>query len=173
MHSPGRMKEDMAGVLARPARIPSELGWARIVMHHQGDMNAAMAPVFEGAFTVNGVTYNVVTKHNYLRHKHPLDSAIPPADDLDSELVIWRDSDMMSALEEEQAVHNNNKAGLLHNSVLPLSRPQTCGHDTLLYNTDPRLNPALQKPVSPYDPFGFFNALDRRDDIVGSSSGSK
>jgi len=51
--------------------------------------------------------------------------------------------------------------------------PRTCGHDSFQYNTDPRLNPALRKPVSVYDSFGLYNPFERRDDIAGSGSGSK
>jgi hypothetical protein len=167
-HSTTRMEEDMVGVLTRPSRSRFELGWARIMMHHQGDMDAGVAPIFEGAFTVNGITYNVVTRQNYLRHKHPFDPVFPLADELDQGLVIWRDLDVMSEV-EEQALH---RGASMDSSALP-ARPRTCGHDSLQYNIDPRLNPALQKPFSSYDTFGLLNPILGRNDIAGSGSGDK
>jgi len=162
-HSATRMREDTAGVMLAPH--PAELGWARIMVHHQGDIDQRIAPVFEGAFTVKGVVYHVATKDNYFRNKRPLDpDADEPLDMLDSELVIWRDSDIMTPEEEHLAL-----AGL----APPV--PQTCGHDRLSYNTDPAQNPILLKPTtSPWieSPFNFLGNLSKRDDVVGTSMGT-
>ncbi|KAF7367419.1 Zinc metalloprotease [Mycena sanguinolenta] len=162
-HSLTRMREDTAGVV--PSPHPAELGWARIMVHHQGDIDQRIAPVFEGAFTVKGVVYHVTTKDNYERHKRPLDIAwTEPVDIIDSELVIWRDSDIMTA-EEEHFAHTGEHA-------TPAPAPQTCGHDRMSYNTDPLQNPFLQKPAtSPWleNPLGFFgNFSAKRDDVVGT-----
>jgi len=132
-HSPTRMKEDAAGVQPQPH--PAELGWARILVHHQGDHSSA--PLYEGAFTANGVIYHISTKENYYRHKQDLDAdAVQDLDGSDHRLVIWRDSDVMTPEEEH----------LLRTGSLPaepISRAEaTCAHDTLEYNMDPRLNPA-------------------------------
>jgi len=173
-HSPSRMREDAVGVVPHPSHH-SELGWARIMVHHQGDMDQGIAPVFEGAFSVNGVVHHVMTKDNYLRTKHTLDPEIAhPLDDVDSSLVIWRDSDVMNS-HEEHALPTD-----ILDTVFPPPRPQTCGHDRLSYNTDPSQNSVLQKPLSnswftnPLVLGPFANrSITRRDDAVGSGMGTK
>ncbi|KAJ7480067.1 zinc metalloprotease, partial [Mycena galericulata] len=162
-HSLTRMREDTVGIV--PSPHPAELGWARIMVHHQGDIDQGIAPVFEGAFTAKGVVYHISTKDNYLRHKRPLDAEIAePLDIVDSALVIWRDSDTMSAAEEHLAQTGEH---------LNAPAPQTCGHDRLSFNTDPAQNPILQKPAvsspwfdSPINLLGNFSA--KRDDVVGT-----
>ena len=179
-HSPSRMREDAAGVLPRPSG-QKELGWARIMVHHQGNVVQGIAPSFEGAFSVNGVVHHVMTKENYLRNKLDLDpELVSPLGDLETPLVIWRDSDIMSTHEEKIA-----RFGGFNDSTLDpaytSSGPQTCGHDHLDHNIDPSLNPALRKPaVSPwYDPYGVLDApfldssLRKRDDVAGGGSGNK
>ncbi|KAJ7139500.1 Metallo-peptidase family M12-domain-containing protein [Mycena epipterygia] len=162
-HSDTRMREDTAGVV--PVPHPAELGWARIMVHHQGDIDQRIAPVFEGAFSVKGVVYHVATKDNYLRHKRPLDIDVSePLDVVDSALVIWRESDMMSA-EEHAALTGEHVS------------PETCGHDRLSFNTDPAQNPILQEPaVSPWleNPLNnlFGNSSAKRDDVVGTQMGT-
>ncbi|KAJ7789469.1 zinc metalloprotease [Mycena olivaceomarginata] len=152
-----------------PPRTPATLGWARIMVHHQGDIDQRIAPVFEGAFTVEGVVYHIATKDNYLRHKRPLDAeAEEPVDIVDSALVIWRESDMMTP-EEEHFAHTGE-----HATLAPV--PQTCGHDRMSYNTDPAQNPILQKPATnpwfenPMNLFGNMSA--KRDDVVGTQMGT-
>lgn len=162
--SPSRMREDAVGALPRPS-----LGWARIMVHDQGDITRGTPPVYEGAFSVHGVVHHVMTKDNYLRHKHEFDSPILAVqDEPDSPLVIFRDSDVMSYLEEHAL-----RTGIpVDPSSLP-PPPRTCGHDHLPYNTDPSLNPSLRKEsTSPwYDPLGVFNPLSviKRDDAVGAN----
>ncbi|KAA1468447.1 hypothetical protein DENSPDRAFT_814694 [Dentipellis sp. KUC8613] len=161
--SPARMREDAARVLPRPAGAP-ELGWARIVVHHQGDVAAGVPPVFEGAFSAGGVVHHVVTKENYLRNKHPLDPEIVEVDGLldpDAALVVWRDSDVVPLRAGESAPG------------------RMCGHDAHVWNTDPSVNPVLRKaPVSPWrDPLGalvpaYADMLYRRDDVAGGGMGS-
>ncbi|KAJ7451147.1 zinc metalloprotease [Mycena latifolia] len=166
-HSPTRMREDTAGVV--PSPHPAELGWARIMVHHQGDIDQRIAPVFEGAFTVEGVVYHVATKDNYLRNKRPLDPDVSePLDIVDSALVIWRDSDTMTP-EEEHFAHTGE-------DVPHSPEPQSCGHDRLSFNTDPAQNPILQKPATspwfenPLNLLGNFSA--KRDDVVGTQMGT-
>ncbi|KAJ6569551.1 Metallo-peptidase family M12-domain-containing protein [Mycena capillaripes] len=166
-HSLTRMREDAAGVVYSPH--PAELGWARIMVHHQGDIEQSIAPVFEGAFTAKGVVYHIATKENYLRHKRPLDAdAVQPLDIVDSALVIWRDSDMMTA-EEEHFAHTGEYA-------TPAPAPQTCGHDRMSYNIDPAENPILlQKPAaSPWfeNPISLIGNFSKRDDVVGTQMGT-
>lgn len=173
------MREDAAGVTPRPAG-KSELGWARIMVHHQGDVVQGIAPIFEGAFSVNGVIHHVITKENYLRNKLELDpELVSSVNDPDSGLVIWRDSDVMSSLEEQIARLSGVIGGSLPSSYAP-ARPHTCGHDNLSFNTDPLENPALRATsINPwYDPFGVLdislpNQSFKRDDVAGGGTGSK
>jgi hypothetical protein len=153
-YSPARLREDAAGVVPRLTG-EAVLGWARIVVHHQGHSDAGIPPVFEGTFTVRGVTHNVMTRDNYLRHRLPGEPDLAPASvNPDAILVIWRDSNVT---EEQDA------------------EPRTCAYDSLPYNTDPLLNSALLKlstNISRFDPFlGIFGPLQRRDDVAGGGSG--
>ncbi|EMD41369.1 hypothetical protein CERSUDRAFT_101854 [Gelatoporia subvermispora B] len=173
--TPERLREDAAGVLPRPSG-KSELGWARIMVHHQGDTEAGLAPSFEGAFSVNGMVHHVMTKDNYLRNKHSLDPHITiSAADPDASLVIWRDSDIMP-LDEEAAALSGSVIG----DETP-ARPPTCAHESVSFNTDPIQNPALRgpskQPVTPwYDPLAFWglsgSGLARRDDVANGNMSS-
>jgi hypothetical protein len=165
-HSSTRMREDAAGAVHQPH--PSELGWVRLMIHHQGDMGNGIAPKFEGAFSVKGVVYHIMTKENYLRTKNEFDPDVSqPLDDIDSALVIWRESDVMTAQEERRVKRGE--------SIPDVSVPttQSCGHDRLKFNTDPEQNAVLQKPVTvdPWysRPLELFNndTRHRRDDVTG------
>lgn len=178
--SPHRLREDAAGGVSRPWGdvAPGELGWARIIVHHQGDPSLGIAPVYEGAFSVLGETYHILTRDNYIRTRGPLD-AHPHAevDELDSGLVIFRDMDMEKPVAAEG---------------------ETCSHDGLAFNADishpvmraGRQGQTVQKApaysgAAWYDPLGLFDApepvpridldlgLRKREDIAGSNSTSK
>ncbi|THH09423.1 hypothetical protein EW145_g2035 [Phellinidium pouzarii] len=165
-HSPERMREDAAGVLPRPSRKPDkELGWARILVHSQGDAERGIAPIYEGAFEVEGVTYHIQTRDNYLRNKQFLDPVlVEGGDNPDARLVVWRDSDVLKFGEVQSGTHG-------------------CEHDALDFNADPWLNPILRKPVprpSWYDPLGLLNEANpwvnsskvKRDDVQGGGTSS-
>ncbi|PPQ90437.1 hypothetical protein CVT25_014955 [Psilocybe cyanescens] len=137
-HSPTRMREDAARVV--PQAHPADLGWARIMIHQQGDDDRRLAPLFEGAFSAHGVIYHIMTKENYLRNKLELDPQLSePVDDTDANLVVWRESDVMTPEEEHLA-----KTGKLHPSE-KIVTPLSCGHDRLDYN-NPAQNPMLSSP---------------------------
>lgn len=168
-----RLREDAAGGVSRPwdDPTPGELGWARIMVHSQGDPRTGVPPVYEGAFSVLGEVYHILTRENYVRtrgHKDAHPDDFVGADLLDNGLVIFRDSDMEKP---------------------PISEAHTCSHDALDFNTDAS-HPVVQagqhhpqpKYTSPawYDPFkllepepvprmGMFN---KRDDVAGSNSTS-
>ena len=164
-HSEVRMHEDAAGMY--PYRSLAILGWARLVVHNQGDPEREMTPVFEGAFSVNGVIYHIMMRDNYLRVKHELDPDVPiDSSLLDSNLIIWRDSDEMTAEEEYFARTGNHP-------TQSIVTPQLCGHDRLDYNTahNPIFNAAncglaWIKGTSSRAP------LYRRDDAPSGSGGT-
>ncbi len=168
--SEGRMREDAAGVWPRPSG-KSELGWARITVHHQGDTSKGVAPVFEGAFSVNGKVHHVMTKDNYLRNKHHLDPHLTILDygHPDSALVIFRDQDLMTH-EEHRAATGGKE---------PYPAAHTCAHDSLSHNVDPYENPVLRKPTPQttpwYNPFGIYgnSSLSKRDDVAGGGMSTK
>lgn len=132
-HTDSRFREDAVGVI-HPPNHPAQLGWARIMVHEEGD--ATTPPTYEGAFSVNGVTYHVLTKDNYMRRKQALD---PEASVVDGHLVIWKDTDTMTP-EEEHFVKTGAHA------TEPIPAVKTCGHDNLEYNKNPHLNPAVRPP---------------------------
>lgn len=150
--SDDRLRFDAAGVV--PQTGQGEIGWARIIVYSQGDASRGIAPVYEGAFSAHGVIHHVMTKDRYLRTKHPLDPhVVQPLDDIDSSLVIWRDSDIMTEHEETN----------FHGGVLS-SHPLSCGHD------DSEHTPTRQPATTPwYNPFGYVNSTltRRQNDIPG------
>lgn len=171
-HSPTRMREDAARVYPHPH--PAVLGWARLMVHHQGDAPTQVAPVFEGAFSVQGVIYHIVTRDNYLRNKHDFDPDLPdPFTSLDSTLVMWRDSDAMTP-EDEHFMKTGSRP------TEAVSVPQSCGHDRLQFN-DPSQNPMFTSfgNGSPYsswieglvEPAFGDSLLYRRDDAPTDSGG--
>lgn len=173
--SADRMREDTAGVWPRPSG-QSELGWARITVHSHGE--GSKAPVFEGAFSMNGDVHHVMTKDHYMRNKHHMDPHVRLIESGgDTELVIWRDSDVMTP-HEYHAI-----SGGTDNGPIPAQPAATCAHDTLSYNTNPLENPALRRPVvtssSWYDPFGLLDdhgsnsSLARRSDVAGGGITTK
>ncbi|OBZ79276.1 Disintegrin and metalloproteinase domain-containing protein B [Grifola frondosa] len=125
--SSGRLREDAAGVLPRPSGI---------------------APVFEGAFSVNGVIHHVMTKDNYARNKHHLDPHIALADDDPDSLLVH-----MARLGRDDHARIFCRvvwwSGSLRKPVVPPTTPW-------------------------YDPFGLFDnsTLAKRDDVAGGGMGS-
>ncbi|KAG5654351.1 hypothetical protein H0H81_004305 [Sphagnurus paluster] len=173
-HTDDRMREDAAGVIS-----PSQsavLGWVRIMVHHQGDMERAIPPSFEGAFSVHGVVHHIMTKDNYLLTKSELDPDVSePLDDADGSLVIWRESDVMTVEEERVAKRDLGMTQAAESNAVAMS----CGHDRLGYNTDPRQNPILQKPLNSESWFDHSLNLfgndtkHRRADDAGNGMGTK
>ena len=153
------MREDAARVVRDPH--PAELGFARIVIHDEGNIDLGIAPEYEGAFSVHGEIYHITTKVNYLIRKHPLDP--PPVEH--GHMVIWRESDIMTPAEEHSV------------GLDPSPMGQMCGYDRLSYN-GPRENPVLQKSfqTSPgwVDPLWVIlgdNELYARDDVAAGGTG--
>lgn len=158
-----RLREDAAGV-AYSAFPEAELGWARIMIHDQGDDDRP--PTFEGAFAVDGVVHHVMTKDHYLRTKYPLDPEIVHSID---GMVIWRDSDVMTP-EEDQLARKGS-----YSESEPPTAPRTCAHDKMSYNT-PEQNPIFQNaPTTPWYGLGVFGntSLSRRDDVAGGDMSTK
>lgn len=146
-HSHQRMREDAALLRRpRPGTAPgpatsisahSELGWARIVVHSQGDATRGKPPVFEGAFEVRGVTYHVQTRYNYERQRKPEDPDLEVvglgSSDPDGQLVIWRSTDLL---------RHGEATGEMDVQTNALG----CSHDKFEFNTDPLTNPVIRKP---------------------------
>ena len=183
------------------ARAPSNpgdsLGWARITVHDQGDAQTGRPPVFEGAFSVRGVTHHVATRDSYLRNRGALDPHPHPQTpsaqqsgssgsslvEFDGALVIWRDSDLMD-LSEERAAREQRRSWSPSDPEPDIDiEPARCALDALPWNSDPLSNPVLRRPSSTgswYGPFGLLGGvgqlgglLEKRDDIAGSGSTTK
>jgi hypothetical protein len=171
-HSHTRMREDAAHIIPDPNH-PNNLGWARIMIHDQGDADADVAPDYEGSFSVRGDTYHITTLDYFLRTKHELDNENIEVinSSLDSNLVIWRQSDMMTPEE-----HIFAETGIKPEAVVPPHHG--CGHDRLEFNTNPLLNPLLRTSKVPYtrwydNPFRFLrnnDSLIPRGDIQSSGN---
>ena len=165
-HSSTRMREDTAGVVHTPH--PSVLGWARIMVHQQGDMESGIPPDYEGAFSVKGVIYHIMTKDNYLRTKYELDPDISQPlhfHTSDSSLVIWREIDVMTP--EEHRIANKGASGM----GSPVTA-HSCGHDRLSYNIKTSgLHASFDSQSWATDPLALsgLGSRHRRDDVPGGS----
>jgi hypothetical protein len=180
-HTDVRLDEDFAGGIRRPQHAPSpkgHRGWARIMVLGGGEDDEY--PLFEGAFSVDGIIHHVLTKDNYLRTMLPGD----PEPDADEELVIFRDIDVMSHIEAESM-----RTGIPMAQLRGRRRPQMCAHDRLGYNVD-KMNPVLRYGAGLYqpsrggwfDPLGFLSSSEgdiydqgfqkRQGDIVGGANSS-
>ncbi|CAE6500894.1 unnamed protein product [Rhizoctonia solani] len=165
-----RLREDAAGGVSRPwdELPPGELGWARIMVHSQGNPEEGIAPVYEGAFSVLGEIYHILTRDNYVRTRGPLDfhpDGLASVDELDGGLVIFRDSDVEKP---------------------PITEPNMCSHDGLGFNSNDdhpvlqagKMQPEVEYGAPWYDPFGLLEPvpkmgmLGKRDDVAGSNSTS-
>ncbi|KAL0067913.1 hypothetical protein AAF712_005081 [Marasmius tenuissimus] len=156
-HTDGRRLEDIAGVVG--SSYP-ELGWARILVLDEGDPANGKPPLFEGVFTADGTVHHIAIKDNYLRTKQTMDPyLVEELDDL--QLVVWRDSDVMSVEEEHFS--------LTGQVLSPEAKQQSCAHDTLEYNTNPELNPALRPSHDP-SLLPYPLSLWRRQEIAGNVS---
>ena len=157
--------EDGVGGIWRPngVRAPGERGWARITVHDDGDPSQGRPPIFEGAFSVDGVIHHVTTKSNYLSTKLALDPDPHPLDDTD--LVIFRDSDIASIEEEDFMTTGKSLSGTRKSRP-----PSSCSHDRLAYNFA-KSNPVLQAAFDQYpketwvDPFDLTNSHNRGKDV--------
>ncbi|KAF8640719.1 hypothetical protein AX17_000371 [Amanita inopinata Kibby_2008] len=169
-HSPMRMREDAARIVHQSH--PADLGFARIMIHDQGNTDLGIAPEYEGAFSVNGNIYHIMSKNNYLRHKHTLDPDLSQSlDSGDSTLVVWSESDIMSPAEEHATLHGEQPY-----SGQVLSELQSCGHDRLGYNS-PSENPVLRSPfhstsrwIDPLSVLFGNHTLYGRDDVASGSN---
>jgi hypothetical protein len=184
-----RMRADAARAPHHPGHV---IGWARITLHDQGDALTGRPPVFEGAFSVRGVTHHVLTRDNYIRNRGPLDprlhsrsaAAQHSLSEADGGLVIWRDLDVMDLSEERAA--RREYAREQRQSWTPDEpdpEPARCGIDALPWNSDPLSNPVLRRPSStgtwngPFSLLGGVSSLGellkKRDDIAGPSMSTK
>ena len=155
-----KAEEDIAGGIIRPHYAPypdGHRGWARITVLDGGHPSEGRRPVFEGAFSVDGVVHHVLTRDNYLRLKLQEDPEPEPI--YDSEMVIFRDIDLMSHAEAEAA-----RLGVPVENVGPIKSPLSCAHDRLGYNVDTS-HPVLRygagfdrvAPQSWLDPLGLIS----------------
>jgi hypothetical protein len=102
----------------------SDAGWARIVMHQDGEN-----PIFEGAFRVHGNHHHVQTRTHYMQTRHQLDPSLEQADE--EYLVVWRDTDIGPAIETDGA-------GDLHAELKRATGVSpSCSSDSLSFNTQP------------------------------------
>lgn len=140
-HTLQRLREDAAGGLDRTFNTPSgSLGWARIVIHHQGNILENIPPVFEGAFSVNGVVHHVLTIENYMRNRHIRDPQ-PDQNSVDGGLVIFRDFDVIPAGQDP----------LDDDGDMAYRGSQLCKHDSLDFNRDMIQHPVLRAGAGLYN----------------------
>lgn len=99
----------------------TNVGWARIAVHRDG-----AAPVFEGAFRVDGDHHHIQTGAHYRNTGIKGDPEVEE-DRADEYMVVWRDSDIAEAGGYAHD-HDELKRGL--------SGTESCTSDSLLFNRD-------------------------------------
>lgn len=135
----------------------------------QGDNTRNVPPVFEGAFSIDGIVHHIVTLDKYLKNRLPDDPWPEDVDTIDANLVIYRDSDSGHPREGSNTPQGSS----------------TCSHDRLDYNRDferhpvLRLGAGLDKPRTSWnsfwsnDPtvdFELDSDIRRRGDVSGNIS---
>lgn len=132
-----RLWDEAAAGVARDASDKNGvLGTASVMVHDVGDNEV----LWEGVFTVNGVTYNVLTRENYDFAKSERDVDVDLAEMGD--MVVFSDADVY-----------HDAAQLVGGKL-----PELCSHDKLDFNMDPA------HPVHRRD-----GLLAQRDDIGGGN----
>lgn len=117
------------------------IGSARVMVHH-----ADHEPIWEGTFTVDDVTYNVLTRKHYERVRTVHDVRIEELGDM----VVFRDADMY------------------HDTDVPQPHVHSCSHDHLGYNSNTSHPVWQNRHAEQFTVNGMF----KRDDMGGSYSGS-
>jgi len=99
----------------------TNVGWARIAVHRDGE-----APVFEGAFRVDGDHHHIQTATHFRNTRIAGDPEVA-GDSADEYMVVWRDSDIVGNGWDDHE-HDELKRDL--------SGMQSCTSDSLLFNRD-------------------------------------
>jgi len=94
----------------------TNVGWARINVHHDG-----AKPLFEGAFSIDGMHHHIQTDTNYRRTMIPGDPEI--AAESEEYMIVWRDSEITSEFGHDDLKRDVHTAA-------------GCSSDELLYNRD-------------------------------------
>ncbi|KAL1411363.1 hypothetical protein Q8F55_002318 [Vanrija albida] len=111
-----RLWDETAAGIARDASDKNGvLGSASVMVHEVGDNEV----IWEGVFTVNGVSYNVLTRENYDFAKSERDVDVDIAEMGD--MVVFSDADVF-----------HDAAQLVGGRL-----PELCSHDNLEFNMDP------------------------------------
>jgi hypothetical protein len=133
-HTLQRLREDIAGGLNRGFNRPSgSLGWASIIIHHQGDIQRHKTFIRRFLQRRWGCPSHR-NPRNYVRSKGIRDPD-PDLEIADGSLVIFGGSDAMTVAEES--------AGTGFQAIAP-STVQMCAHDRLEYNRDALRHPVLR-----------------------------
>ncbi|KAI9804784.1 MAG: hypothetical protein M1825_001152 [Sarcosagium campestre] len=115
--------------LEEPSGSWSDVGWARIMVHRDGDL-----PLFEGAFSLLSDHHHIILRSNYEKTRHPLDPEVKGSDN--ENMVVFRDSDTMQASD-------------LHAELKRSASPRvSCPADDLHFNVQPE-HPIYSKILKP------------------------
>ncbi|GJJ08889.1 hypothetical protein Clacol_003109 [Clathrus columnatus] len=176
-HTDNRLQEDLVGGLLKSEHHP--LGWARILVHDEGNPNLGIPPHLEGAFSVNGIPHHIMAKEKYMRMKNPQD---PIPETQDGSLIIFRDSDITPTKGTLSFSLSASPEGLVDDlrQNAPEHDSHFCNHDRLEWNRNPSLNPVLRQPKqatwldelvygSSWTQVNPNMSVWRRDDIVGNN----
>lgn len=93
----------------------SKAGWARVSIHQDGE-----APIFDGAFRIDGDNHHILPRAEYQSMKDERDPVVESAKD--EVMVVWRDSDVMD---------NDGRTELKRG----IAESSKCNADTLEFNS--------------------------------------
>lgn len=138
-----------------------QVGWARAMVKKDGK-----DPIFEGAFAVHQDHHHIEGSKNYLRTRHRLDPDIEALNDGKEYMVVWRDSDILSAPE-----------GLKHQELRrDVDEVAGCGADGLSFNLSPDhpIYAGMLKPLQKrtYGMMDFSNIFRRQIDTTTFGNGA-
>jgi hypothetical protein len=130
MHTQQRLQEDLMGGLWYPSFSQPERGvrgWASIHVYDDG-LQDGSSPKFAGTVQVDGVTWNIATRENYLRHKGQHDP-----------IYLEESSDLVMFIEGDNHPTSDGDSDGGHTG---------CSHDTMDWNMDNTTHPVRRPKVS-------------------------
>lgn len=129
----------------------SKAGWARISIHRDGKH-----PVFDGSFRIDGDNHHISSAAHYQHLRHSEDPVLPPQNNNEETMVVWRDSDVQTFASE----HGELKRDLSQQSI--------CNSDTLDFNAKQNADLRRSNPFQAIDSRSLFG----RQTIDGGGSGN-
>lgn len=137
----------------------SAAGWARIMVLRDGD-----APLFDGAFRIDGNNHHIETATKYRLVKHQYDPTVDMDDDeARNAMVVWRDSDVQADYELDYDASELKRS---------LGGRAVCSSDMLDFNNDYDIFARDHQPLQSMSTHSLFGRQSIDDGTGGDPAGN-